>query len=598
MENKELINKKTLEHGATVAGVAAGAASAVAITGAATATTGIAGSALGAMGLSLTAVTPIGWIIGGGLVGAMALKYGSKLINKKGELSGTTNTMDNLLETRTKERLTKIGLSLTSNEQSKSIELLEIALGDSKITQDMFNDFKLSIEAGSLTLSDICDMLEYPVPEEINPLNDVILLMRSGLAMAAADGIIESSEIDAIFQYISKDIPITKDDFDYLFSLENKLNHDKTMNQLLFFQIASSFYKTPAVFEKILTMLETIGKADGNFDEYEKYLFHVAKDIFSMAKQADIYSHNTRNITYYVKDEVNIILPTEKTLDAYFKKTTNAINSFANGLDVKDIIAIHDSTYFGKSDEGFVITPYGILDHKRGLLLYDWILDIEIKGGDIVIYNKEYVTPFIISKLMKPDVFAVYIKQFIRNNGILQEYNVENIPMVTTEDKAAQRVQAIAESVISIEEKVSKIAGLASFAVKSAKSDISKSVQENETISKAKEKAFGFFNKIKDKAKELSNDPVSNDIQNTQQLSASPKWHLAKQGEQLGVYTLDDIHEKFSSKSLNEIDLMVWKDGMTEWLPATKIEEINSIIEKYKEVTPPPLPSTPPPLPS
>lgn len=598
MKSNELVNKKTLEHGATIAGVAAGAAGAVAVAGAATATTGIAGGALAAMGLTLTAATPVGWIIGGGLVGAAALKYGSKLISKKGELSGVTNTMDNVLQERQAQRLTKIGLSLNATEQTTAIELLHKALTDGIIDQNIFNDFKLNVETGTNTLIEISDMLELPIPKETNSINEVILLMRSGISMAAADGTVDSSEIDAIFKYISTDIPISKEDFEYLFNLEHEINKDKVMNQLLFFQISSSFYETPTIFKKILTMLETIGKADGDFDEYEKHLYHVAQDIFSMAEQADIYSNNSQNITTYVKDEINILLPTEKTLEAYFKKSTTAIDSFAKGLDLKDIIAIHDSTYFGKSDEGFVVTPYGVIDHENGLLLYDWITSIEVSNNDIVILNTEYPTPFIISKLMNPESFASYLKQFIRNSDGIKLCTVEKPVQISTEDKAAQRVQKMAQGMVSVEEKVSKMAGLASFAMKSAKRDISKAVDNSEAIDDVKEKVGGFFSKMKNKAKELVEEHSTNEKHQIQELSTNKVWHLAKNSEQLGLHSINDINEKFSKKSLHEDSLMVWKDGMAEWLPATEIEEINSIIEKYKVAIPPPLPSSPPPLPS
>ncbi|MEA3522787.1 MAG: GYF domain-containing protein [Campylobacterota bacterium] len=81
-------------------------------------------------------------------------------------------------------------------------------------------------------------------------------------------------------------------------------------------------------------------------------------------------------------------------------------------------------------------------------------------------------------------------------------------------------------------------------------------------------------------------------------LDDTQEWHLAQNGNQLGLHSLQDIDSKFKTDDLSSDGLLVWKDGMAEWLPATEIEEINAIIEKYKVATPPPLPSTPPPLPS
>lgn len=83
----------------------------------------------------------------------------------------------------------------------------------------------------------------------------------------------------------------------------------------------------------------------------------------------------------------------------------------------------------------------------------------------------------------------------------------------------------------------------------------------------------------------------------TENYDKTEEWHLAKGGEQLGLHSLDSINSKFGSDELSSNELLAWKDGMAEWLPATEIEEINSIIEQYKVATPPPLPSSPPPLP-
>jgi hypothetical protein len=84
----------------------------------------------------------------------------------------------------------------------------------------------------------------------------------------------------------------------------------------------------------------------------------------------------------------------------------------------------------------------------------------------------------------------------------------------------------------------------------------------------------------------------------SESVNVQQKWHLAQNNTQLGIYSLQDIDTKLADKELSSENLLVWKEGMKEWVLATEIEEINEIIERYKVNTPPPLPSGPPPLPN
>ena len=95
----------------------------------------------------------------------------------------------------------------------------------------------------------------------------------------------------------------------------------------------------------------------------------------------------------------------------------------------------------------------------------------------------------------------------------------------------------------------------------------------------------------------LHNPNSTYDLAQEQTLSDKQEWHLAHDGTQLGLHSLQDIDQKFNDKQLVEHGLLVWKDGMSDWALAIEVEEIEAIIKKYRVATPPPLPSTPPPLP-
>lgn len=74
------------------------------------------------------------------------------------------------------------------------------------------------------------------------------------------------------------------------------------------------------------------------------------------------------------------------------------------------------------------------------------------------------------------------------------------------------------------------------------------------------------------------------------------QYHIAQDGKQFGLHSIDEILNKLKCKDLRLDNLLVWKEGMENWEEAKIIPQINKIIMESKRSTPPLLPSTPPPL--
>lgn len=65
-------------------------------------------------------------------------------------------------------------------------------------------------------------------------------------------------------------------------------------------------------------------------------------------------------------------------------------------------------------------------------------------------------------------------------------------------------------------------------------------------------------------------------------------YHIARKGQQLGVFTADAVARKLATGDLDGTDL-AWTDGMTEWQPIHSIAEITAAVA----ASPPPMAESP-----
>ena len=69
------------------------------------------------------------------------------------------------------------------------------------------------------------------------------------------------------------------------------------------------------------------------------------------------------------------------------------------------------------------------------------------------------------------------------------------------------------------------------------------------------------------------------------------QWYYAKNSTQLGPVTDAEIRGKLASGEIGAAD-MVWKEGMQDWLPVSKVPELAAIIPSLQQ--PAPMPGQPP----
>ncbi len=70
-------------------------------------------------------------------------------------------------------------------------------------------------------------------------------------------------------------------------------------------------------------------------------------------------------------------------------------------------------------------------------------------------------------------------------------------------------------------------------------------------------------------------------------IPAAVMYHYAVNGQQFGPVTYDRLKELFAGRTINR-DSLIWKQGLTGWLPLNEIEELKAFLGG---TTPPPLPT-------
>ena len=55
------------------------------------------------------------------------------------------------------------------------------------------------------------------------------------------------------------------------------------------------------------------------------------------------------------------------------------------------------------------------------------------------------------------------------------------------------------------------------------------------------------------------------------------KYHVAKEGKDIGAYTIDEIRKMIERGEISR-DTLVWKKGNPEWIKACDAEEIKSML--------------------
>lgn len=55
------------------------------------------------------------------------------------------------------------------------------------------------------------------------------------------------------------------------------------------------------------------------------------------------------------------------------------------------------------------------------------------------------------------------------------------------------------------------------------------------------------------------------------------QWYYSKNGNQLGPISAEEIKSKLSTGEIGSADL-VWKDGMADWVPASQVGELRSLV--------------------
>jgi len=527
----EIVKRKNMDKIAALSGAGIGAgASLAAGTAIAATSTGVFGSVLGTLGFAAVASNPVGWLVGGAVLGGVALYSGSKAVGYKGYSDGDTAANKRFKSDFEKKAYMKITTKISQKDSRIAKELL------SKLPSEFEEWVTTAIDGlnkGSMPATDIiqvcCEVLEEDPKQYLNSANfsitEIELAIKLGILMAFADGEYTKDEktliYDQIVNFFSLDKILDSDEIDLIFTqaLGSK-EQEKLLAEMSFNDIQNLFvaFLSTIQNERLLNMLNDflvqIINADGTQDNHEIILYNLYVDLLLSSDLVDDYLPALEEINK--SSSIDLYSHNNENKNSFEKKCNNALNAYAKNIVGEIVISLYDATIFGKADEGFILTPLAILsdDENSRIVPLSSIYAVDFDEHEqLIIYGE-------------PD----------ENN------QMEAIYLLPYLDE---------------------------------KKDIVIFLQ---------------------KVAEINNFHYNNQDENTQ-YDTTEEWHLAQNGEQLGLHSLDSINSKFNSGELLSDKLLAWKDGMAEWLPVAEIEEINSIIEQYKVVTPPPLQSSPPPLP-
>lgn len=538
MSNNEFLRRNNMDKIAALTGAGVGAGASIAAgTAIAGASTGVFGGILGTLGFAAVASNPVGWLVGGAILGSAALYGGSKLVGGKGYSDGDTAAHKRFNSDFEKKTYMKITTKISQKDNNTAKELLN------KVPAE-FEEWKITaidgLEQGSMPATGIiqmcCEVLNEDPNEYLNDNNfsieEIELTIKLGILMALADGKLTDDESALIYKHVSDFFGLNKilDDAEIDLIFDQALGSEKQQEQLF----AMSFNEIQNLFvaflftiqnDRLILMLveflEEVINADGYADDNESLLYALFADLIYSSNLSNDYLtalekiNNSRSIDLYSHNNEN--------KDSFAKKRNNALNAYAKNIVGEMVISLYDGTLFGKADEGYIVTPLAIITDSKD----------------------NHIIP----------LSSIYAVDFDEDENLI----------IYGEPNENNQMDAIYLFQYGVDEKND----ISSFLEKISEINI---LHYNNHDEESEEEVIQY-----------------DDIE---------EWHLAHNGTQFGAHSLKDIDIKFRDKHLLADGLLAWKEGMGEWKLATEVEEINSIIEQYKVATPPPLPSSPPPLPS
>lgn len=386
MAKKESISRGKLEGGAAAVGATLGVGGASAI-GTVVGSSGLLGTIGSAFGLTIAAATPVGWLLGGAAVGATLLYGGAKLVGAKGYADGDYNAFSQFSSDDNKKKYMHIQAKLSQSE----IVNAEKLLGE---LPDEYSDFRIemlsAMKEGSASAIEVieicCEVLNKNVDTYLDKtqvsLNEIFLVLKMGFLMSLVDG--EASEEELEFA-INKPIEmfnlndiLDKSEIKFIrasvFENEDELERIRSLSLEEIHILMASFFmiiQNEHIKQKILVYLSDIAKVDNTLTKSELNFLELYEALMMTESRLDAYvtvvnqaiesTSNTDLSLFSVFTEHN----TKK--DKFVKKRGNALNAYAKGLPPELCRLVYDDTVFGKADEGFLVTPYGIATSKKKL---------------------------------------------------------------------------------------------------------------------------------------------------------------------------------------------------------------------------------------
>jgi hypothetical protein len=478
---------------------------------------GLLGSIGGVFGLTIVAATPVGWLLGGAALGAAALYGGSKMVGGKGYSDGDTNASKQFNSDNEKKLYMQLTTKLSQKDSIVAKELLSKLSDEYKDFAKYMND---GLTKGSASATEIITMCCELLNEDVNT-------------------------------YLDGD-DFSPDDIELTIKIATLM------------ALADGEYseeEATVIYAKVVEFFEL----DKILDESEIDL------IFSQAQGSEEQQLQLANMTY---EEIQSIF-------VVFFLVINNDRLKDMLLDFLAAIAEADGEISDKEEHLYGIF-LGLLNAEKELDNYFIHLEKLTKTKSDMLYSHQGRDCEGYSKKAK-NALSAYAKG-IPTSSIISLYDstvfgkadngfiVTPLAIITDQAEAVRVIPFGSIFQVDLSEDGSLI-----FYGEADENNNMYPIAELDCMSEEISPFLTFLENIVD-INNSSTESIEEEIDNI--LDDKSEWHLAQDGNQLGIHSLQEIDEKMENKELLENNLLVWKDGMTEWLPATEIEEINSIIEQ------------------
>jgi len=426
----EIINRDTMDAVSLVAGIGMGTATTNFI-GTAVGSTGLLGSIGSALGYTVAASTPVGWLVGGAILGGGLLYGASKVVGAKGESDGDAKAYLQFNSDMEKKEYYKIITKLSHKSSQLAYELLN------KLPSD-YDNWKIEatdgLEKGTMHPEEIISVCCEVLKEDKNlylkkctySYIEIGLALKVFYLIAISDSELLAIEKDLIereiINFFELESILEKQEIELFIAqsfgseqqlkeLQDMSNHElQTLLTVFFLTINNEKIKT-----MMIGLIDDIIKVDGRIHKKEVKLFNIYKGLLQSELNLEHYFPFLEQLAGVKSRHLYSVLG--ENPKKFVEKIPHALASYAQGIPSNMVVSLYDDTIFGKADSGFIVTSLAIitdLSIEERVIPLEMIKGMKIEDNKIILYSRQDKNDNISSSISLRTVDPTkYLSEFI-----------------------------------------------------------------------------------------------------------------------------------------------------------------------------------------